>query len=81
MSTSLKNKMKIRETGQKISYHGLAISILQKARRPLTIPEIAEKILKIKKVKGKTPNNTINNVLQYSKHAKRVGYGLYQYRP
>ena len=78
--TSKKNKMIIRETTQKISYHGLAISILKKAGRPLTVSEIAEKILRTKKAKGKTPNNSISYALQYSKYAKRVGYGLYRYR-
>ena len=72
--------MKIRETGQNISYHGLAISILKKAGRPLTVSEIAEKILRTKKAKGKTPNNTISNALQFSKHAKSLGHGLYRYR-
>lgn len=74
-----KNKI-MREATRKISYHGLAISILKKARRPLTISEIAEKILRTKKAKGKTPNNTISNALQFSKHAKSLGRGLYRYR-
>jgi len=76
---SKKNKI-IREATRKIGYHGLAISILKKARRPLTISEIAEKILRTKKAKGKTPNNTISNALQFSKHAKSLGHGLYRYR-
>ena len=77
---SKKNKIMIRGTTRKFSYHGLAISILKKAGRPLTVLEITEKILRTKKAKGNTPNNTISNALQFSKHAKSLGRGLYRYR-
>ena len=77
---STRHKMKIRETTKKQSFHGLAISILKNSNRPLTVEEITERILRVKRIKGKTPNNTINSILQYSKHAKRVGRGLYRYR-
>jgi len=61
-------------------FHGLAIKILKKSRRPMEIQEITDKILKVKKAKGKTPDNTVSNCLQYSKHARRVSPGIYVYK-
>ena len=78
---STRHKMKITETMKNRSFHGLAISILKNSNRPLTVKEITERILRVKRIKGKTPNNTVNSILQYSEHAKRVGRGLYRYRP
>jgi len=36
--------------------------------------------LEEKKMKSKTPLNTIVHILQTSKHTFRVGYGLYRFK-
>jgi len=41
--------------------------------------EVTDRILKIKKIHGKTPDRTISAVLQRSYYISRVGYGEYQY--
>jgi len=54
--------------------------LYKKSDRPLYVDEITERILRVKRVKGKTPGNSISAVLQYSKHAKSIAKGLYEYR-
>jgi hypothetical protein len=42
--------------------------------------EIADKVMRIKKIKSKTPRNSVVNILQTSKYIIRVNRGLYQYK-
>lgn len=58
------------------SIQSLAIEILNK-NNPMTIKEITEKILQKRKLKGKTPYNSVNTVLQRSTFIKKVGRGLF----
>ena len=73
-------KVDIMRGYENIGFHGLAIKILKKSRRPMKVEEITDKILRVKRVKGKTPNNSVSNCLQYSKHARRVKPGIYKYK-
>jgi len=60
--------------------HGLAIKILKNSNRPMQVEEITEKIMKIRKIRGKTPGNSVSNCLQFSKYARRVSPGVYAYK-
>jgi len=61
--------------------HGLSIKILKNSNRPLSVQEITERLQKFRRVRGKTPQNTVSYSLQTSKHAKRVSWGVYKYKP
>ena len=58
--------------------HGLVIKILKKNKDPLSMDEIAEYILKNKKLDTKTPKNTIRGVLLRSKFIKKNIYAKYE---
>ena len=57
------------------SIHGAILKVLSNARRPLIVSEITEKVLKIKKIYGKTPHKTISSILQKSSFVKRTKLG------
>ena len=46
----------------------------------MRVREITDKVLKIKKIKSKTPLNSVSAALQTSKHTIRVDHGLYKYK-
>jgi len=62
------------------SIHGLVVKILRQSNRPMRARKITDKVMKVKKMKSKTPLNTIVHILQTSKHTFRVGYGLYRFK-
>ena len=59
----------------KTSYIGLAIKILAKKKRPMSVVELTNEILKHKKVKGKTPEKTLSGILQRTPYFKRTSKG------
>ena len=67
----------------KSSYIGLAIKIVAKKKRPMFVFEITDEILKYKKVKGKTPKNSISAILQKSPFFRNTinGYVLVKIPP
>jgi len=62
---------------EKNSVHAIAIKILKEKGSPMTIKEITKSVLKKRKIKSKTPYNSVNAVLQRSKFTKKVGLGKY----
>jgi|APSaa5957512535_1039671.scaffolds.fasta_scaffold102018_2 hypothetical protein len=62
------------------SLHDIVIDILKQYAEPMRAHDITDKILKIRKINGKTPNNSVVSILQTSKHAIRVVRGVYQYK-
>lgn len=64
------------------TYLGLAISILKENKNPMTLEEITEKILKLRKREhGKTPEKSIYSALLRSKEiVKKPGTGKYLLR-
>lgn len=66
--------------------NNLAFEVLEKAGRPLHYQEIADLIMKVRRLKGKTPRNTVNAVLhkdpRFKKDSKsRNGiYGLSEWQ-
>ena len=75
-----RNKASVQKGFENKGFHGLAIKILKKSRRPMTVGEITKKILRVHRGKSKTPNNTVSNCLQYSKHARSTKRGFYVYK-
>ena len=73
--------MKIKRGYENKGIHGMAINILKNSGKPMKVEDITEKILRVKKLNGKTPNNTVSYFLQHSKHARRVFTGFYEYKP
>jgi hypothetical protein len=57
------------------SYAGLAIKILLKKNEPMHVCDLFEQISKYKKIKGKTPQNSLSSVLQRSTVFKRTSKG------
>jgi len=57
------------------SSHYLAIKVLKKFKRPMTIKEITKEVKKVKKLSGNTPENTISSLLQRSACAKKTNAG------
>ncbi len=68
------------ETSDK-SIHGIVVKILKQSKKPMRVRDITDKVLKIKKIKSKTPRNSVVHKLQTSKYVVRVGFGLYKYKP
>lgn len=62
---------------QGISFHSIALRILENEGRPMTIKELTKMILEEKNVSGKTPASTLSSVLQRSRYVQRVGKGKY----
>ena len=56
------------------SIHSLAIKILKKYNRPMSVSEITEKIQEYRKLNGSTPNNSVSAALQRSKYVVRSKY-------
>lgn len=84
MTSNSKNprkKISIKQNFENKGYHGLSIKILKHSSRPLSVGEITDRIRKIRRIKGKTPENTVSFSLQHSKYAKRVSWGVYEYKP
>jgi len=59
--------------------HYTVVSILKNAKRPMSVKEITDRVLRVRRIKGKTPGNTVSGVLQQSKYVKRYAYGWYKY--
>jgi hypothetical protein len=57
------------------SYAGLAMRILLKKDKPMQVRDLLEEISKYRKIKGKTPQNTLSSVLQRSTVFKRTAKG------
>ena len=62
------------------SLHGIVVKILKQSNKPMRVRDILDKVMKIRKIKSKTPLNSIVNTLQTSKYVVRTGYGLYRYK-
>ncbi|MFC1822797.1 helix-turn-helix domain-containing protein [Thermodesulfobacteriota bacterium] len=52
--------------------------VLQRAKKPLSVPEITDRVLKEIEIHSKTPQNTVNLSLQRHEKIQRVGRGLYK---
>lgn len=59
------------------SIHSIAYTLLKKSGKPMSVKEITKVVLEHKQLKGKTPQNTVNAILQRSEHFKKVGWGSY----
>jgi len=70
----------IRSSSSNDTIHGIVIKILKQSGKPMRVREITDKVLKIKKIKSKTPLNSVSAALQTSKHTIRVDHGLYKYK-
>ena len=70
----------VRDSMANESIHGIVVKILKQSKKPMRVRDITDKVLKIKKIKSQTPLNSVVHTLQTSKHAARVGFGLYRYR-
>jgi len=57
------------------SYAGLAMKILLKKNEPMRVCDLLEQISKYRKIKGKTPQNTLSSTLQRSTVFKRTSKG------
>jgi len=63
---------------KKNSYHYLILMILKKEHKSMKAIQITEKIKKLKKIKGKTPDATIRSLLQRSSYVEPVGNGFWK---
>ncbi len=59
------------------SIHSIAHTLLKKSGKPMSVRDITNVVLKHKPLNGKTPQNTVNAILQRSEHFKKVGWGSY----
>jgi hypothetical protein len=59
------------------SSHSIAIEMLKKAGKPLTVKEITKEIMSKNPLAGKTPHHTVNAILQRSDLVTRVGKATY----
>ena len=57
------------------SYAGLAMKILSKKNEPMHVCDLLRQISKYKKIKGKTPQNTLSSILQRSTLFRRTTNG------
>ena len=62
------------------SIHSNILVIMTRSKRPMTVDEITNEIIKNNKTMGKTPEKTISSILQRSSFVKRVNKGIYKIR-
>lgn len=73
--TEKDGKLSAVETG---SIHDIILRVLLKSQKPMKVREITKKVLELKKIKSKTPTNTISSILQRSIFVKaQSGHGYY----
>jgi len=80
-NNQLQKKVPIMKNFENKGIHGLAIKVLKNSNRPMKVEDITERIMKFRKIGGKTPNNSVSYCLQHSKYARRVYNGFYEYKP
>ena len=78
--SSNRNIVGVRVSSANETLHGIVVKILKQFSKPMRVRDITDKVLKIKKIKSQTPLNSVVHTLQTSKHAVRVGFGLYRYK-
>lgn len=71
----------VRSSSASTSLHGTVVKVLKQSGKPLNVREITDRVLKIKKILSKTPLNSVAHTLYTSKHAERVSFGMYRYKP
>jgi len=57
------------------SSHYLALKVLKKFKRPMTVKEITKEVKKKRKISGKTPENSISSLLQRSACTRKTKSG------
>ena len=59
------------------SIHSIIHTFLKKSGKPTSVKEITKIVLENKQLKTKTPQNTINSILQRSEYFVKVSRGTY----
>tara|TARA_B110000438_G_scaffold240049_1_gene238563 strand:+ start:220 stop:450 length:231 start_codon:yes stop_codon:yes gene_type:complete len=59
------------------SIHSIIHTFLKKSGKPTSVKEITKIVLENKQLKTKTPQNTINAILQRSEYFVKVSRGTY----
>ena len=47
------------------SIHDSILQVLSQSKKPMKVDEITEKVLKIKKISGKTPGKTVSSIFGF----------------
>lgn len=65
----------------KNSYHYFVLTILKEEGNSMTPMQLLDKIRKLKKITGKTPDATIRSILQRSSYIEKDGRKHYKLKP